>query len=213
MIIKTFVSSDFEVNSYIVYDEVSCKAIIIDAPPESCEAALNFIKENKLTVENIILTHGHIDHIADADLLRKKTNAKIFMHSDDYFWLDPPEYWLNMITGKYEKFDPDQMVLDGEEFAVGNLNFKILHTPGHTGGGICVYNKENNVLFSGDTIFQESIGRTDLPGGSLEVLLKSITEKILTLPDETLVYPGHGDKTKIKNEKKYNPFLQNIGEE
>jgi hydroxyacylglutathione hydrolase len=212
MIIKTFVSGPFETNSYIVYDEISKKAIIIDAPPEFSASALEFIKANQLTVDQIILTHGHIDHIADAEIIRVETNAKILMHEGDIIWLNPAQYWLDMVSGKFLKFVPDKMLKDNESITVGELEFRILHTPGHTQGGICIYNKANNVIFSGDTIFQESIGRTDLPGGSTEVLLNSIREKILPLPDETEIYPGHGDTTKIRNEKKYNPFLQNIGD-
>jgi glyoxylase-like metal-dependent hydrolase (beta-lactamase superfamily II) len=133
------------------------------------------------------------------------------MHEDDYFWLNPPEYMLAWISGKFERFNPDEAVHEGDEILLGGISFKAIHTPGHSRGGICLYCKENNVIFSGDTIFQESIGRTDLTGGSKNTLLKSISEKILILPDETEIYPGHGDKTKLINEKKYNPFLQKIG--
>jgi hydroxyacylglutathione hydrolase len=212
MIIKTFVSGPFETNSYVVYDEISGKAVIIDAPPEFSESALEFINSKKLNVELIILTHGHIDHIADAEPLKIETNAKILMHKEDIVWLNPTEYWLNMLSGKFLKFVPDRMLNDNENIIVGDMSFQIIYTPGHTQGGICIYNKANNVIFSGDTIFQESIGRTDLPGGSTDLLLASIREKILPLSDETEIYPGHGDKTNIRNEKKYNPFLQNIGD-
>ena len=212
MIIKTFVSGPFETNSYIVYDEISMKAIIIDAPPEFVDSAIDYIKTNKLIVESIILTHGHIDHIADAEPLRVETNAKILMHEEDLFWLNPPKYMLDMISGKFLKFVPDRMIKDNEIITIGDLTFQVIFTPGHTQGGICIYNKANNVIFSGDTIFQESIGRTDLQGGSIETLMASIKEKILTLPDETEIYPGHGDKTNLKNEKKYNPFLHNTGD-
>lgn len=213
MQIKTFVSSPLETNSYVVYDEETKQALVIDAPPESYKEVTDFITLNDLKPELLILTHGHIDHIADAEPVKNTYGLKILMHEEDLFWINPPAFMLSMISGKYKPFKPDIILKGGEEIELGNMRFTIIHTPGHTPGGICVYFKSENILFPGDTIFQESIGRTDLQGGSTGTLLESITEKILTLPDETVIYPGHGDKTKIKNEKKYNPFLQNIGEE
>jgi glyoxylase-like metal-dependent hydrolase (beta-lactamase superfamily II) len=209
---------------------------------------MTYIKSNGLSVEYVILTHGHIDHIANAEKLRAETNAKLLLHEEDKYWIEPPEYMLALITEDYIRFLPDIYPKDSEKYFVGRYEFEIIHTPGHTKGGICIYFKDNrvalktrllncgglepaqlsrfdhevknknlflevpnNILFSGDTLFQESIGRTDLYGGSSKTLLESIFNKLLVLPDDTIVYPGHGEETKIKYEKQYNPFLQNTG--
>lgn len=212
MKVKTFVSGPVETNNYIAYDDIKLNGIIIDAPPESFEQVSEFMKINNIKAEFLILTHGHVDHIADA-VLYQNSGVKVIMHKDDLFWLNPPEYMMALAGDSYTPCKPDIIVQGGESYVSGNIKFEIISAPGHTGGGICVYLKSENLLFAGDTLFQESIGRTDLAGGSMPQLLKSIKENILTLPDETIVYPGHGDSTKIKNEKKYNPFLQNIGDE
>lgn len=211
LIIETFICGPFATNCYIVVDEESKKSIIIDAPPDSLSSITTYIKSNGLSLEYIILTHGHIDHIAHAEKLQAETKAKILLHEEDHYWIEPPDYMLALVAGDYIKFVPDISPKDNEKYFVGKYKFEIIHTPGHTKGGICIYFKDNNVLFSGDTLFQESIGRTDLYGGSAKILLESICKKLLILPDDTIVYPGHGDETKIIYEKQYNPFLHNIG--
>ena len=211
MIIETFVCGPLANNCYIIFDEESKKSIIIDAPPDSLPVVRTYINNNDLSVEYIILTHGHIDHIAHAEKLRAETKATLLLHEKDHYWIEPPKYMLDLVAGDYIMFVPDICPKSNEKYFVGKYEFEIIHTPGHTEGGICIYFKDNNLLFSGDTLFQESIGRTDLYGGSSEILLKSISEKLLVLPDDTTVYPGHGDETKIKYEKQYNPFLQNRG--
>ena len=208
MRIETFVCGTFANNCYLIFDEESKQSIIIDAPPDSLSAVSTYIKENGLSVEYIILTHGHIDHIAYAEKLRVATGAKLLLHDKDHYWIEPPKDMLALVAGDYIKFVPDVSPKENEKYFIGKNEFEIIHTPGHTEGGICIYCKEDNILFSGDTLFQESIGRTDLYGGSSKTLLQSICEKLLVLPDETTVYPGHGDETKIKYERQYNPFLR-----
>lgn len=212
MKVKTIVSGPFETNSYIVYDEITKDAVLIDAPPDSFKEVNDFLISNNIKPEMLILTHGHIDHIADTEFYKNNLNIKILMHEKDLFWINPPSFMLNLIGGSYNPFKVDKMLLGGEQIEVGTLSFSIIHTPGHTPGGICVYFEKNKILFSGDTIFQESVGRVDLEGGSMELLLKSLKEKILILPDDTIIYPGHGDYTNIKNEKKFNPYLKNNGD-
>ena len=211
MTIETFVCGPLDNSCYIVSDEESKKSIIIDAPAGSLSFFTDYIKNNGLSVEYIILTHGHIDHIAHAEKLRAETNAKLLLHEKDHYWIEPPDHMLDLVAGDYTKFVPDIHPKDNEKYFVGKHEFEIIHTPGHTEGGICVYFKDDNILFSGDTLFQESVGRTDLYGGSSEILLESIYNKLLVLPDDTTVYSGHGDETTIKYEKQHNPFLQDRG--
>jgi glyoxylase-like metal-dependent hydrolase (beta-lactamase superfamily II) len=206
--IETFVCGTFANNCYLIFDEESKQSIIIDAPPDSLSSVSSYIKNNGLSVGYIILTHGHIDHIAYAEKLRVATGAKLLLHEKDHYWLEPPKKMLDLVAGDYTKFVPNISPKENEKYLVGKHECEIIHTPGHTEGGICIYFKENNLLFSGDTLFQESIGRTDLYGGSSETLLQSICKKLLLLPDDTTVYPGHGNETKSKHERQYNPFLK-----
>lgn len=212
MMIKTIIAGPFETNCYIVHNEINKSAILIDAPPQSFEEVNEFLSKKNLNLEYLILTHGHIDHIADANKFKTNFNTKILMHRNDLFWIHPPDFMLNLVNNDYTQFDVD-IILNGEEIINSALGkFKILHTPGHTQGGICIYFEKDNILFTGDTLFQESVGRVDLPGGSMDSLIKSIIEKLFTLPNETIVYPGHGDSTNIINEKKFNPYLKNNGD-
>jgi glyoxylase-like metal-dependent hydrolase (beta-lactamase superfamily II) len=208
MRIETFVCGSFATNCYLIFDEESKQSIIIDAPPDSLSPVSSYIKNNGLSVEYIILTHGHIDHIAYAERLRVVTGAKLLLHEKDHYWLEPPKKMIDLVAGDYIKFVPDISPKGNEKYFVDKNELEIIYTPGHTEGGICIYFKKNNTLFSGDTLFRESVGRTDLYGGSSKTLLQSIHEKLLVLPDETNVYPGHGDETKIKYERQYNPFLR-----
>jgi hydroxyacylglutathione hydrolase len=209
MIIKTFISGPFETNSYLVYDELSKDAIVIDAPPESSQKIIEVVKEQKLTVKCIVNTHGHVDHVEDNEILKEDLNTRLLIHKDDEFWLDPSIEIKYFVPYDQTPSKADGYLTDGEVITIGNLNFLIIFTPGHTLGGICLYEPHQKVLFSGDTIFKETIGRTDLIGGSMDQLLDSIKSKILILPDETRIYPGHDEPTTIKHEKEFNPYLVN----
>jgi hydroxyacylglutathione hydrolase len=201
MEIKTFTSGAFQVNSYLLVIEK--EAIIID-PFESKEI-LKEIRDIKL--KYILLTHGHIDHILAVNEIKEKTNAKIAIHKDDLNLLNNENENMSIsFNVKLKKITPDIILEDNQILQIKNKELKIIHTPGHTQGSISILIDNN--LFSGDTLFEDSIGRTDLPTGSLEQEINSIKTKLLTLPENTILYPGHGEKTTIKQEKENNPFLK-----
>jgi glyoxylase-like metal-dependent hydrolase (beta-lactamase superfamily II) len=206
MIIKLFHTGPLAVNSYVVTDEKTKKTFIVDPGGHNTDM-VNYIKENDLQVEFIILTHGHGDHIGGVPALRKEfPAAKLVIGIHDKEMLEDPE--LNMSGMMYVQplsLTADRYVADGETLQMGELELKFFHTPGHTPGGICIL--VENAVFSGDTLFEQSIGRTDFPGSSYQAIVKSIREKLFVLPDETAVYPGHMGPTSIGFEKENNPFV------
>lgn len=209
MIIETAVVSPFGTNCYVVGCPDTSKAAVID-PGDDADEILSIAREAKLEVEAVILTHGHVDHIGAAGSVRDATSAKVYLHRDDVFLLEHG----SVMAAQFGWFvssvpSPDKLVDDGDEIAVGNIRFKVLHTPGHSPGGICLL--AGDVVFAGDLVFAGSIGRTDLPGGSFEALLKSVRTKIFPLPDSTRIYCGHGPSTNVGRERKHNPFLQEGG--
>jgi hydroxyacylglutathione hydrolase len=200
MEIKIFTKGVFQVNSYLVLNKK--EAIIID--PFHSKEFLKEIKDYKVT--HIILTHGHIDHILAVNELKEKTKAKIAIHKDDLELLNNENENLSKeFDFKLKNIKPDIILEDNQLLSFEDRDIKIIHTPGHTQGSICLLIK--NILFSGDTLFKESIGRTDLPGGDLDQEINSIKQRLLTLPNETMVLPGHGERTTIKHEKEDNFFL------
>lgn len=207
MKIDIITSGPFDTNGYLVSDETN-EAAIIDAPLESTHIFMKHIRNKHLKVTAILLTHSHWDHTADAPELRRQTGAKIYLHSDDkYRVLEPNKFTIFRLPFNLEEFTPDVELSGNEEIKVGNMIFKAIHTPGHTEGGVCYSVENQKVIFSGDTLFDGSIGRCDLPGGSLDTLLSSIHQKLLVYSDDTIIYPGHGDSTTIRNEKDNNPYL------
>jgi len=205
MKVKKVVVGIFEANCYILWDEKDKEAIVVD-PGEEGERIIEVIRKNSLKIRSIVNTHTHIDHIGANDFLREKTEASLLAHSADVFLLQNAELNLSALTGKDRSFGlPDRVLEEGDEIRVGGFSLRILHTPGHTPGGICLYG--DNKLFSGDTLFAGGIGRTDLAAGDLRELQKSIKDKILTLPDEVVVYPGHGPSTTFGKERRYNFFI------
>ena len=186
----------------IVSDKV---AVVVDPGFESAEL-VRFFEENADKEKWIFITHGHFDHISFADELREKSGAKIAVGEFDADALQNPELNLAyLFRATLKPFVADKLLIDDEKFKVGDLEFKILTTPGHTVGSVCYLLGEN--LFSGDVLFYESIGRDDFPGGNRQTLTKSI-KRLYELPDETVVYPGHNQPTTIGHEKKYNPFVR-----
>jgi hydroxyacylglutathione hydrolase len=193
-------------NCYIIADEKSKKAAIIDTGGDS-NKILDVITREQLIVEYIFLTHGHSDHIAALKEVKNATDAKIAIHEEDAPMLLSPQGNLSIFMGAgFIQPSADIELQGNEEFHVGNLTLKIIHTPGHTPGGICI--KVNNMVFTGDTLFAGSIGRTDFPGGSYGELISSIKEKLLPLGYDISVLPGHGESSTIGAEKKMNPFLK-----
>ncbi|SDF10950.1 MBL fold metallo-hydrolase [Sporolituus thermophilus] len=193
-------------NCYIVYCEKTRAAAVID-PGGNAEEILAVINGENLKVECIINTHGHADHIQANAKIKQATCAPIFIHRDDADMLTSIHRNLSAFIGGGIKCEPaDRLLQDGDIIHVGEIMLTVIHTPGHTPGGICLL--ANDVLLSGDTLFAESIGRTDFPGGSYRQLIHSIKEKLMVLDDNVRVLPGHGPETTIGWERQHNPFIQ-----
>ena len=196
-------------NCSVVGDESTHEAIVID-PGDEIDQILALIRKHHLQVKQIVITHAHIDHVGGAMKLRAATGAPILLNQNDYAllkMLDVQAAWLGMPAPG--KVDIDQSLGQADTVKAGSLSAQVLHTPGHTEGSICLYFPAEHKLIAGDTLFAGSIGRTDLPGGSYEKILHSIHDRVLALPDETIVIPGHGPLTTIGEERESNPFLQN----
>jgi len=193
-------------NCYIVYCEKTLQGAVID-PGGNGKDILAIISRDHIKVVCILNTHGHADHVAANDEIKEATGAAVFIHGSDEKMLTNPKGNLSSYIGDNLVCQPaDHLLTDGEKFMVGEIEFQVLHTPGHTLGGVCFL--ANDVLFSGDTLFEQSIGRTDFPGGSHSQLLMSIKTKLLTLADHITVLPGHGPTTSIGDERRNNPFIQ-----
>jgi len=196
---------EFMTNTYLVWDEETKEGIIID-PAAPSNKILNEIKKQNLKIKFIINTHGHADHIGGNKFFKENLNIPIYIHKADSKMLSNPQKNLSAYMEKPIKSPyADKLLLDGDIVSFGKIEMKIIHTPGHTKGGICIYHEP--YLFSGDTLFEESIGRTDLPGGDIEEIKSSITATLFDLPDATQVFPGHGNPTSIEDEKIGNPFV------
>jgi hydroxyacylglutathione hydrolase len=194
-------------NCSIIGDEGTREALVID-PGDDIEDVLALIRKHGLKVKQIIITHAHIDHVGGAMKLRKVTGAPILLNQNDYAllkMLDVQAAWIGMASpGNVEI---DQSLGHADKVQAGSLEADVLHTPGHTEGSICLYFAPEKKLIAGDTLFAGSIGRTDLPGGSMQKIINSLHERVLALPDETVVVPGHGPLTTIGAERETNPFL------
>lgn len=206
--IEPVVAGPLETNSYLVSDETG-KALIIDAPMDSTQSLMAAIRRKGLHVEGIVLTHSHWDHTADAAELKRQTGAKVYVHQADAYRLrEPNKFTIMRMPFDLEAMEPDVMLNGGETIEFGSEKLEVIATPGHTEGGICLVSQSSKAIFSGDTLFCRSIGRYDLPGGSLPMLMNSIGEKLMTLPSDYAIYCGHGDSTSIAAEKQNNPYLR-----
>lgn len=209
MNIKRIIVGPLEVNAYIVYTETvgEKEGFIID-PGGDATRLLDFLKAENIVLRAILNTHGHGDHIGAVEAIRKATGAKFYLHEGDASMVIDAGKNLSMYIGNHVTTAPPDVILQGgEDLTVAGLDVKVIHTPGHTPGGVCYLVGED--LFSGDSLFWQSIGRTDFPDSSYNDLVTSLKERVLPLPEKTVVYPGHGDKTTIANEKEYNPYLRN----
>ena len=200
-------------NCYFIYKEPAegdttapVPGILID-PADEGDRIYDALTERGFSVELILITHGHFDHIAGADALRKRSGAKAMSLYTEPSFIEDPVLNASEDFGMPCTFHPDEFVRDGETIAAADMSCTVIATPGHTMDGCCFYFAEDGILFAGDTLFQGSVGRTDLPTGSMGTLVRSIREKLFVLPDDTRVYPGHMGPTTIGDEKKYNPFL------
>lgn len=206
MKIYTMALGELQTNCYIIVNEQTKQAVLVD-PGAEAKRITDFLNSNELKLEAILLTHGHADHIGALDKVRAQTGAPVYIHEADAPMLSNAAANLSSFIGADRTYKPaEHFVQDGDFLNLAGMQIYVMHTPGHTKGGCC-YALDKDVIV-GDTIFCESIGRTDLPGGSYKQLLTGIKEKILTLPDDTKLYPGHGPATDVAWERKMNPFLQ-----
>lgn len=206
MIIKKLEVGPIMANCFILGCESTKEAVVVD-PGDDADRILMELSKSDLKVKYLINTHGHFDHVGANKRMKEVTGGEIAIHPDDEIMLGELSQSASMFGLSAENSPPADILLnDGDEIAFGEISLKVIHTPGHSKGGICLYTKGH--LFAGDTLFKNSIGRSDLPGGDYDTLISSIKEKLLGLDDETIVYTGHGPETSIGDEKRLNPFLR-----
>ena len=195
-----------QTNCYFLYREDQKEVICID-PADQGEQIYQKLLSQGFTIKAILLTHGHFDHIFGCDVIKEKTNAPIYALKQEKELLGNATQNVSIQFGRPYTLNADYYFEDGESITIAGMNVRVIATPGHTAGSCCFYLEEVGMLISGDTLFEESVGRTDLPTGSGAQLARSVKEKLFILPEETKVYPGHGDATTIGHEKQYNPFF------
>lgn len=213
--IKRFSFNPFQMNTYVLSDETRECAIIDAGMDGSAEEddIVSYISENGLKPVLLVNTHTHIDHILGNSFIAKKYNLELLAHKDSVGFIERAAGQAQMFGMQMsETKSIDKFIDEGESLNFGNSSMQILLTPGHADGSLCFYSEEDKFVITGDVLFNQSIGRTDLPTGNYELLQKSIWEKLFTLPDETVAYPGHGPETTIGYEKLHNPFVA-IGKE
>ena len=208
MKVEKIVTKMFQENVYICYDEASGKGAVID-PGGEAGRIIKFLSETGLKIEYILLTHGHFDHIMAVKDVAVHTGAPVAAHSDECELLaDSSLNFSREVSGENYGVIPDIKLKDGDVLKIGGGSLRVIATPGHTKGGVCFYDADGTALFSGDTLFYESIGRTDFPGGDFATLEASVRNKLYTLPEDTMVYPGHSRLTTIEHERRNNPYIR-----
>jgi glyoxylase-like metal-dependent hydrolase (beta-lactamase superfamily II) len=212
MKVKIFVLNPFGMNCYIYYDEKSREGVIIDpgaGDDSEKEMITDFLKENGINIKYIINTHGHIDHILGNKWAKDTFKVPVMMHKGDSELLKrSKEQGVQFGLSFPEPPNPDVFLEENDTVVFGDCTLKVLHTPGHSPGGICLIDEREKIIFAGDTIFRNSIGRTDLMGGDMDALLDSINNKLFKYSDDYTIYPGHYEPTTIGEEKEINPFLK-----
>ena len=193
-------------NCYFVYKEDTKDAIVFD-PADNGDYLYEKLKDNGITVRAIFLTHGHFDHIYGVKKLKELSGAKVYASADEVDLLEDPHQNVSEMFGRVVSLKPDETFNDLDVMDIEGMTFQVLATPGHTAGSVCFYFKDDNILIAGDTLFEGSVGRTDFPTGSMKTLVESINSKLMALPDNTRVYPGHGGTTTIGDERQNNPFI------
>lgn len=207
MFFKTYTGGGFMVNNYLIACEETKKAALIDAGNFGENEIIEFCQQQGYKLEYLLLTHGHFDHISGAKTIQDKLALPIYLNKEDHFWVDMLQTQLSFYG--MPPADPPNGVMDiqeGQTITLGNLKIKTIHAPGHSPGSICYYIETEKKIFVGDVIFAQSVGRTDLPGGSYDQLMNSIEQKLFTLPADVQAYSGHGPVTTIGEELEHNPF-------
>jgi hydroxyacylglutathione hydrolase len=202
MKIDLLILGAFETNCYILRSAESAKECLVIDTGLQAGQLITFLQQHNLNPAAVVLTHGHPDHVAGVTILRENfPDIKVYIHKLD------AEMFISSLVSRPSSIVPDVLLEEQDIIEQAGINLQVLHTPGHTQGGICLYSKDEGLVFTDDVLFADSVGRTDL-GGNMAQLIKSVREKLLTLPDETKVYPGHGPVTTIAHEKAHNQFLQ-----
>lgn len=205
--IGRMVMGGYGTNCYLIYREGSKDVIFVD-PADHGDQIYRKMTEKGFRIQAILLTHAHFDHMWGANDLRKLTGAKIYALEEERVLCESARANVSDMAGRACTIRPNVYVKDGDQLTQADVTFQVIATPGHTVGSCCYYFEEGGFVVCGDTIFLESVGRTDFPTGDSSRLIRSIKEKLFTLPDEVKLYPGHGDSTTVGHEKKYNPFCQ-----
>lgn len=195
-----------QTNCYLVMDKETKDAVLFD-PADDCPAIVSMQAEAGAKIRGIFLTHGHFDHITAAAEAKRAFHGEIYAGEKEKELMADVAMNCSSMGLKKVTLEADRWLSDGEKLSLGSLDFQVIHTPGHTGGGLCFYFEKDGLLISGDTLFFENVGRTDLPTGNGRQIIESVTKKLLVLPEDTLVLPGHGSQTTIGYEKKNNPYI------
>ena len=204
--VNQYVVGSVQTNCYFAINDETKELVVID-PGASPKQLAERIRQEGCKPVAILLTHGHFDHATGAEELAKEFDIEIYAYETEKETLEDENLNSSWMIGEKNTFHADRFVKDEQELQLAGFAIRVLFTPGHTKGGCCYYFPYEDVVFSGDTLFCTSVGRTDLPGGSMSDLVRAIQEKLMTLPERTTVYPGHGDVTTIENERMYNPYL------
>lgn len=204
--LKRLVLGSVSTNCYILYQEDARRALVFD-PADDVQRIQTVIEENRLQLEAVLLTHGHFDHILAAEQLCRQSGCLMYAHEAEAIVACDVELNLSAQFGAGCQLKVDQLLKDNQQLELAGFSIRVIHTPGHTKGSACYYFEKEGLLFSGDTLFAGSVGRTDFPTGSSSQLLRSVKDKLLLLPDETKVLPGHGDTSTIGYEKEHNPYM------